>query len=246
MKSLRRTIGKLRWEALSAVRQRPGAISGGPSVCITFDDFPRSALEAGGAILASHDARGTYYTAAALMDQDDPNLGPQFTRADIEKLLAAGHELASHTHSHVSGRSVSAAKYLEDAIRGRKLLEELASQPCPHFSYPFGHATFGNKSVIGANFSTCRGIVPGVNSPPADLNLLRANSVYSYSFDPDSIGALMSQATATKGCVIFYTHDVRDNPSRYGCTPAQLDTVLKMARQRGLPIRTIGEAFHRA
>ena len=40
----------------------------GPIVSFTFDDFPRTAATAGAAILESFGARGTFYTAAGLMN----------------------------------------------------------------------------------------------------------------------------------------------------------------------------------
>ncbi len=42
----------------------PARLTGRRAIAsITFDDFPKSAWETGGKVLAKHKARGTYYTA---------------------------------------------------------------------------------------------------------------------------------------------------------------------------------------
>ncbi len=49
----------------------------GPIVSFSFDDFPRTAYSAGGAILERFGVRGTYYAAAGLMNTAN-ELGEQF------------------------------------------------------------------------------------------------------------------------------------------------------------------------
>jgi hypothetical protein len=77
---------------------------------------------------------------------------------------------------------------------------------------------------------SCRGIDGGINGSTTDLNLLRANSLYG---DVDQFAAsesLLSENVRRGGWLIFYTHDVRLNPSPYGCTPALLDKTVSLAR----------------
>ena len=59
-------------------------------VTFTFDDFPASALDIGGAILERYGLRGTYYAAPGLMGQES-ELGKHFTLADLEHASAIGH-----------------------------------------------------------------------------------------------------------------------------------------------------------
>ena len=48
-------------------------------------------------------------------------------------------------------------------------------------------------------------------------------------------------ARARNGWIIFYTHDVAEQPSEWGCTPAQLEAVVGYAAQRlpVLPVRDV-------
>jgi len=81
-------------------------------------------------------------------------------------------------------------------------------------------------------------------TPGADLNMLRANSLYSHSLDRSAIERLVSQTVSLRGWLIFYTHDVRDKPSAFGCTPGELDFVVRLvANNRALRILTVSQAL---
>ena len=222
-------LKKIRWRLLESFNRREYSISGsGPVVSFTFDDFPRSALHTGGKILKDYGFRGTYYASMGLMGQPY-STGSQFTDEDISKLLENGHELGCHTYSHVSCRT-SPSKFHDDAIKGRDAVAEITGRNTPQsFSYPQGHVAFRSKRLIGKEFVCCRGIFPGVNTSPADLNLLRANSVYSGGFDIEAVKRLFNENEQCNGWLIFYTHDVSDNTSPYGCTPDEFKSVVDLA-----------------
>ena len=214
-----------------------------PVVSFTFDDFPKSALHVGGAILKSYGVCGTYYAAMGLMDKVN-HLGEHFSACDLKKLIADGHELGSHTFSHLSCREAAIRDIEVDVRKGREAVEQVTGIRDSHqFSYPYGHATLQTKSRIGCMMSSCRGIVPGINKSPVDLNLLRANSLYSQSFDLDSIRRLLAENEKSRGWLIFYTHDVSENPSTYGCTSGELEIVVKLASKTGSKVLPMGQAI---
>jgi peptidoglycan/xylan/chitin deacetylase (PgdA/CDA1 family) len=69
----------------------------GGVISFTFDDFPESALAAGGDILEGYGARGTNY--ASLKSPRSDRLRPGF-HEDIRAAHRAGHEIACHTYTH--------------------------------------------------------------------------------------------------------------------------------------------------
>jgi peptidoglycan/xylan/chitin deacetylase (PgdA/CDA1 family) len=227
---IRQTLGAIRWRTISAFSRRefplPDSV---PTVSFTFDDFPRSALHTGGAILKSYGACGTYYAAMGLMGKVN-HLGQHFSADDLNQLLSEGHELGSHTFSHMSCRAASVRDVDADVLKGRQAIEQITGiRNFHHFSYPYGHATVRVKPLIGRMMSSCRGGIPGINQSKVDLNLLRANSLYSRSLDLDSIERLLKSNEKCGGWLIFYTHDVSDTPSLFGCRPRELDRVVKLA-----------------
>ncbi|MFZ0863163.1 MAG: polysaccharide deacetylase family protein, partial [Candidatus Sulfotelmatobacter sp.] len=196
----------------------------------------------GGAILTSVGARGTYYAAPGLMETKN-ELGDQFTRRDLESLLADGHELGSHTFNHISCRSAKLSTFEGDVKRGRAALIEIAGRDPVNFAYPFGHVTVAAKNKLGMQMKSCRGIYPGWNGRVSDLNLLRANSLYGDADGLSEVEALLADSTQGRGWLIFYTHDVRPSPTQFGCTPELLEKTVCATLERGFRIMPVEEVL---
>src|SRR5260370_17717072 len=97
---LNRCYGKYQRITARSFGRRPFAIkTETPLISFTFDDFPRSALLTGGAILQSFGLAGTYYAPLVLMGSQAPT-GPFFLPEDLQVLLEHGHELGCHTSDH--------------------------------------------------------------------------------------------------------------------------------------------------
>jgi peptidoglycan/xylan/chitin deacetylase (PgdA/CDA1 family) len=241
--SIRPYLGAVRSEILHRFQRRCVTLgSHEPIVSFTFDDFPRSAYSMGGSILAEFGARGTYYAASSLMNTSG-ELGEHFTAEDVCSLVEQGHELANHTFSHVSARSVSSSDFCADAEHGKLALEKLAGRKVNNFSYPFGHVTLRTKKSLGEEVASARGISPGLNEPEIDLNLLRANRIYGDLDQLDSLNALIEGNVRRGGWLIFYTHDIRSQPSPYGCTPELFELIVSRAFRSGSGILTIQAAL---
>jgi peptidoglycan/xylan/chitin deacetylase (PgdA/CDA1 family) len=241
--SVRSGLGAARRRLLCSLYRRSAPLGNrGPIVSFTFDDFPRTACSAGGAILERFGVRGTYYAAAGLMNTSN-ELGEQFRLEDIDSLLEKGHELASHTFGHISCRSVSGKEFCEDVEKGRKAVEEVSGLDSPNFAYPFGHVTLQAKRTLRLGLGSARSIVPGLNGPAIDLNLLRANSLYGDLEGARRAEELIADNTKQKAWLIFYTHDVRSKPSPFGCTPELLEFAVSSAARCGCRILTMGEAL---
>lgn len=228
---------------LSAAHSRPLPLcSQGPVVSFCFDDFPRTAYTTGGAILKSFGVCGTYYAALGLMNTTN-ELGDQLRQEDIDSLLADGHELGCHTFSHVSCRAVSLRLFESDVLKGRQAIRALTGRDAGNFAYPRGHVSVRSKKRIGALMSSCRGIYGGINDLVADLNLLRANSLYGDVDQHARFESLLASNVARRGWLIFYTHDVRRSPSAFGCTPALFDQTVALALKSGCRVASVKEAL---
>ena len=214
-----------------------------PIVSFTFDDFPRSALTAGGAILQDYGGRGTYYTAMGLMGITNHE-GEHFSVDDLHQLVRDGHELGSHTYGHSSARATGLQTFQDDVLRGESELAALRGNSTPgNFAYPYGDATFSSKPAIGSRLRSCRGIHRGVMGQFADLNLLRGNRLYTHCFNMAEIESLIAENQKRCGWLVFYTHDVRENASDYGCSPAEFESVVRAASRSGARILTISQAL---
>ena len=64
------------------------------------------------------------------------------TRAELQDLARAGHEIGCHTHSHFDLARLD-RQYWEAEIQGsRRELEDLIGRPVVHFAYPYGMRRF--------------------------------------------------------------------------------------------------------
>src|ERR1035438_8289977 len=242
---LRSGLGDLRRRLLSSLHSRPASLGEpGPVVSFCFDDFPLTAYTGGGAILKRYGARGTYYVAMGLMDTSN-HLGDHFRRQDLDSLLTDGHELACHTYSHISCRAVPFRVFEDDFNRGKDAIRKITGCEPANFSYPFGHVTLTAKKRVGAQVSSSRGIYAGVNAPMTDLNLLRANGLYGDVNRFAAMDALIVRNQKQRGWLIFYTHDVRPNPSEFGCTPELLEQVVSSVLARGCRINPVDQVVRR-
>jgi len=213
-------------------------------VSFAFDDFPRTAYTIGGSILRHFGVNGTYYVSAGLMNTCN-HLGEQFRAEDLHSLLADGHELASHTFSHISPRAVSLAAFQNDVRKGEQAIRETTGLvPSGNFAYPFGEVTLGAKRALSKEMASCRGIYAGVNGPNLDLGLLRANGLYGGVDQSASVEALINKNEMLKGWLIFYTHDVRNNPSPFGCTPELFERALSRAIRGGSQVLTVASVVN--
>jgi len=213
-------------------------------VSFTFDDFPKSAFTNGAAVLERHGARGTYYTAFGLAGRDEP-VGEIFDLECLCSVLARGHEIGCHTYSHLDcARADKAHLWAELASNARAIAAVSGGQAMTSFSYPFGAVSPEAKAVTAGFFSSCRGIEPGINLAVPDYGALRANKIYAAAYDSQRLRALVDRNNELGAWLIFYTHDVGNAPSPYGCTQAQLEEVVAYAAERG-PVRPIREVVAR-
>src|ERR1700694_2775041 len=160
---LRSHIGAVRRHFLSSVYARSVLLGDrGPIVSFSFDDFPRTAYTVGGHILQEFGARGTFYAALGLMNTSN-ELGEQFRLEDLHLLTEEGHELGSHTFSHLSCRKASLSEFRQDVPKGREAIRNTTGlADSGNFAYPYGAATVRAKKALGREMISCRGTCGGI------------------------------------------------------------------------------------
>lgn len=215
----------------------------GPMVSFTFDDAPISAATRGAALLEEYDARGTFYVSGGLVDSWSGNW-TTISADDIVDLHRRGHEIACHTFSHARATDLTAEAMAAELEKNRHYLLSLDSSiRIENFAYPYGTGSVLRKGQLGKVFRTSRGVLPGVNSGTVDLQYLRSSPLIDRQMDADGIERAFDDAVTTNGWLIFYSHDVEDEPSPYGCTPALLRHALDAAARRKMPALSVASAL---
>jgi peptidoglycan/xylan/chitin deacetylase (PgdA/CDA1 family) len=213
-----------------------------PFASISFDDIPHSAARIGGPILQAAGLRGTYYICGGHSGETFEGR-PQHDVADLITLQEAGHEIGCHTYGHPNVVNLNDSLRASDADENASFIRDQVQGPTPtSFAYPFGRVSGKAKAFYANRFMTCRGVYAGVNSGKMDFSELRAVGIESRSHDMGRVRAYIDEAKAKKGWLIFFTHDVDENPTPHGCRPRDLEDVIRALSDAGvatLPVRDV-------
>jgi peptidoglycan/xylan/chitin deacetylase (PgdA/CDA1 family) len=228
---LKRAQGKYRRTVAATLCQRPVKMRNTvPLISFSFDDFPLSALEVGGAILRDHGLRGTYYVSLGLLDRDE-SVGRICSAGHLQEVLNQGHELGCHTFGHCDAWE-TAPELFEVSIRDnqRALAGIIPGARFETMSYPISTTPRpGTKKQTGLRFLCCRAGGQTNNVGTVDLNYVRSFFLEQSTEDPSAIWNLIDRNRVEKGWLVFSTHDVSEQPTKYGCTPEFFDEVVKRA-----------------
>lgn len=214
-----------------------------PTVSFTFDDLPKSAATTGAAMLETYGASGTFYVSGSLVGTKSPEW-THVSGDDILDLHERGHEIGCHTFFHRRVCDLDAQSLNDEMEQNRRYVRALdPGIKIENFAYPFGYGAFVRKRQLQTAFKSCRSIMPGVNRGNVDLQFLRAYPLIDGRIDRDGIDRAFDVAEKTKGWLIFFSHDVADRPSPYGCSPALLNHALDAASRRNIQILSMAEAL---
>lgn len=217
-----------------------------PVVSFTFDDFPRSALHTGGALLNRFGLAGSYYASFGLMGKEAAT-GTIFVREDLKVLFEQGHELGCHTFGHYDAWETETSVFEDSVLENQQALRELYPEASfKTFSYPISPPRAQTKRKIARYFSGCRGGGQTFNLRTTDLNYLSAYFLEKSRDNLDAVKNLIDQNQRARGWLILVTHDVSDSPSPFGCTPGFFEDVVRHAVRSGariLPVVTALEVF---
>ncbi|WP_332653674.1 polysaccharide deacetylase family protein [Brevundimonas sp.] len=210
---------------------------------LSFDDFPASAWTEAGPVLAQHGVKATYYVCGGLCDGVNMDRD-QYRVEHLQALHAAGHEVGCHTFGHTSALKMDGeALRLSLEANAAWVAERLDGHRMTTFAWPFGDATVGAKREVRGRFAMARGVRDGVNAGREDRALIKSIGLESRRLPGYDLEALMAEAAERRGWLTAYGHDVSDRPTDYGCTPEDLDRVLRLAKAAGLEVLPVGSAW---
>ena len=240
-------LDKMRRRAGRYLDVRPVRVAPSRGVfSLSFDDIPVTAWTEAGPILEQHGIKATYYVCGGLSGGFNMGL-PQFGTEHLQDLYEAGHEVGCHTYEHVSTLTLSPAELDASLARNAEWVEQrLDGYVMRTFAYPFGDCALGSKPVIDSRFLCGRGVRDGVNTGKADRANLQAIGLESRRLPGYDLEALMARTASEKGWLIAYGHEVMDGPTPYGCTPDDLDRVIRLAKAADLEILPVAAAWERA
>jgi len=216
-----------------------------PLVSFSFDDFPRSALMQGGAILGEYGFAATYFACFGLMGRQTPT-GEIFSRDDLPELQRHRHELACHTFDHCDAWGTAPADFEASCLRNQRwVARELPAANLTSLSYPISWPRPQTKRRVAKFYQCARGGGQTMNIGKTDVNYLKAFFLEQSRDDMDAIKRTVDQNARLGGWLILATHDVSNSPTRFGCTPEFFKRVVEHVLRSGATVLPVGQAFMR-
>jgi peptidoglycan/xylan/chitin deacetylase (PgdA/CDA1 family) len=213
-----------------------------PLISFTFDDIPRSAIENGEAILKKYNYSGTYYISIGLMEKE----GFDFSGNDsalLRKIIDRGGELACHTYKHLHFFQAKKEEIFSDLQQNQASIDNIIpGYKFMNMSFPFGEQTLMAREIIKNKFRSARSVYRGINSGNIDLNCLKSIRLYENN-SLRTIFSTIDKAIEKKAWIIFYTHDVMNNPTDIGCSPGYFEEVIRYCHDKKLKVLTINDAL---
>jgi peptidoglycan/xylan/chitin deacetylase (PgdA/CDA1 family) len=214
-----------------------------PIVTFTFDGVPDSAFTNGAAILEELGVFGTYYIAAGTCNTNGAHwnvISPEHVRA----LHDHGHEIGCQTFSYANLQKLSAGETEDECRKNHNLLRRICGDiQLTNFAYPDGHVTLRRKLQLQKRFDSCRGVVQGINVGTVDLGQLKVIELFNRSLTSEKLQKLLGETCDRNGWLIFYTHDVANRPSEFGCSPSLLRSTIETVQAMGLTCVPVRDAL---
>lgn len=211
----------------------------------TFDDFPRSAYEAGGKILEAAGARATYFVTGSRMDRNIDGTA-HYNEAILRAAHAAGHEIGCHTFDHKNLGSEDTAFARESCERNKAFIKNILEKDprMTSFAYPYGDVSIAVKNEMARRFSSCRGVHQALNTEKVDMAQISIINLERRFADTIDLKSIISKAARKKSWIVFMSHDVSETPTSHGSTPDVIVNTVRLLKAANISILPMKEAIN--
>jgi|NGEPerStandDraft_6_1074524.scaffolds.fasta_scaffold06291_4 peptidoglycan/xylan/chitin deacetylase (PgdA/CDA1 family) len=149
---------------------RGGSVDG--LAAIVFDDSLVGVHHHAMPVLRELDLPATVFTVSGELGTQPawwPGAARVMTKVEVAEMAAAGFRISSHTRTHASLPSLSAAQRKEELEGSRAALEDIIGKSVNIFAYPFGHFDPATReAVIEAGYDVAYSFLNGRIVPGLD------------------------------------------------------------------------------
>lgn len=214
-----------------------------PIVSFTFDDVPLSAWTEGASIVEATGARATFYIAGAMVGTNEPDRRLIPLEGCVD-LAGRGHELACHTYAHGKLADYGRKALRADLDRNAVFLGKCDGRRTPrNFAVPYTMSWPPAQAELRRRFRSSRSGLRGINRGSVDLYNLASVGLGDGGPDLEAMRTLLDDLVDRPGWLIFFTHDVSDTPTRFGCRTANFARLVEMAAKRDCAVLTVDAAL---
>lgn len=211
-----------------------------PIVSFTFDDVPETAHSAGARILEENGVRGTFYIAGGLLGKQEPDRH-LISASGCKQLVENGHEIGCHTFSHHAVNRLSRRQLEADLDRNGRLLDDFdPGHGMRNFAFPYNRGSLYHRHIFASRYATARAGGDRINRGIVNRSYLWGMEIRQPESDACALTAQIDAVVANPGWLVFFTHDISDTPTPYGCRPDTFALLVRYAISRHclvLPVR---------
>lgn len=190
-----------------------------PIVSFTFDDVPDTAHSNGARILEKNGVRGTFYIAGGLLDRREPDR-TLISATGCQQLARNGHEIGCHTFSHRAVQTLGRRELEHDLDRNGKVLDEFDhAGELRNFAFPYNRGSLSHRQAFASRYATARAGGDRINRGVVNSSYLWGMEIRQPESDAIALTAQIDAVVANPGWLIFFTHDISETPTPYGCRP---------------------------
>jgi len=206
-------------------------------ISITFDDGLKNHLEVAHPILAKFGLKATFYFVSGLV-----NRRKHLSKKDLLHLQNYGHEIGSHSASHISLPGLPEKKLAKEISGSKKSLEKMGIE-ISTFAYPFGKYDEQSKKLVQlAGYKAARTNFQGFNTADSDRFALRTfNMVRKTEFAEAE--KKIQEAREKKCWVIFCFHQIENGEARWAIAPQMLESICRSVADSRLKCATVRECI---
>lgn len=215
-----------------------------PIISFTFDDVPDTAMTEGARILEENGVRGTFYIAGGLADRQEPGRR-LISQQGCRKLAVAGHELACHTFDHIKVPHWGAHTIKADLDRNADYLDAIDPRKDGkrNFAYPYNAGSIFTRDVFSDRYMTCRAGGDQINRGAVNSAFLYGMEIRQPEHQALELVRWIDDVVAQPGWLIFFTHDVQNSPTEFGCKPETFEHLVRYAVQKGCAVLPVRDAL---
>ena len=207
---------------------------------VTFDDGWASAYTQVRPIMAQYNLLSTQYIISGEVgDSADGYM----TKAQVQALSKAGHEIGSHTISHPELTKITAAMLTTELKNSQTSLQTLIGKPVTNLASPYGDYNASVITQAKKYYSSHRTVDAGFNSKDSfDAYSLRVQNILNTT-TPAEVNGWVKQAQADKTWLILVYHDVSTTPDTYDSSIVNFKSEMQSVSASKIPVLTVSQAL---
>ncbi len=214
-------------------------LAAGSFIIFTFDDGHFSDHEVVYPLFEERRIQGVSYINPDFQDRE---VEGYMSWEQVKELDDAGWDIECHTYSHPDLTDLSEVDILREMHQVDNAFLANGLVPPEHHAYPYGAWNEDVQRIVGEARGTLRTTQEGINTYPFDLSELKSPCL---CYEMEVLKGYVDEVVSEGGLLIFYTHDVQENPWNWGIETNKLVEIVDYALDREVEIITLSELMER-